>query len=215
MAAPLREQSPYISSGTWSLLGIEEERAHADATARENGYSNEGGFGPRTLLLNNIMGLWIIQQYRHELGDRYSFAELVERAESSENDMLFDVNKQKFMAPESMTKVIEEEIGEGHSIGEIAFAVYNSLAHSYAQSIKALEEIVGRSFDTLNIIGGGSKNLLLNRLTAKATGLKVITGPAEGTAIGNLLAQMIGLGDLKDVAEGRVLVANSFEVEEF
>ncbi len=214
LAAPLEAQTPYISSGTWSLLGVEQNKAHTSDAARKAGYSNEGSVQEQFRLQINIMGLWMIQQVRHELGDKYSFAELADMARVNPIDDYINVNDQKFLAPESMIDVINETVGRQLSVGEMAYAIYNNLARYYDQSLQALEEVTGEKYETLNIIGGGSKNMLLNELTMKYTGKKIITGPTEGTAIGNLMMQMVGGGDVKDVKEGRQIVKNSFDITE-
>ena len=214
LAAPLEAQTPYISSGTWSLLGVEQNQAHTSDAARKAGYSNEGSVKEQFRLQINIMGLWMIQQVRHELDDKYSFAELADMARVNPVDDYINVNDQKFLAPDSMIDVINETVGRKLSVGEMAYAIYNNLARYYDQSLKALEEVTGEKYETLNIIGGGSKNMLLNELTMQYTGKKIITGPTEGTAIGNLMMQMVGGGDIKDVKEGRQIVKNSFDIAE-
>lgn len=214
VAAPLLEAAPYISSGTWSLLGIEKKDATTTETARVANYSNEGGAIGDFRLQKNIMGLWIIQQIRHELDDKYSFAELADMARESEVDYTIDVNDQRFLAPKSMIEEVTDAVGCELSTGEMAYVVFSSLAKSYKEAMADLEGITGEKYTTLNIIGGGSKNTLLNELTAKHTGRKIITGPSEGTAIGNLIMQMVGTGDLSGISEGRRLVKNSFEINE-
>ncbi len=214
LAAPLDGQTPYISSGTWSLLGVEQNKAVTAKSASEAGYSNEGSVNFTFRLQKNIMGLWMIQQVRHELNDAYSFGEFAKMASENVIPDLFDVNDQKFLAPKSMTDVINETVGRKLSVGEMAYVIYNNLAREYDLSIKALEEVTGEKYDTLNIIGGGSQNVLLNNLTKQWTGKKIVTGPAEGTAIGNLLMQMVGCGDIADVQAGRQIVKNSFDIKE-
>lgn len=214
LAAPLSAQTPYISSGTWSLLGVEQNKAHTSAAAREAGYSNEGSINREFRLQINIMGLWMIQQVRHELGDKYSFAQLADMARANPVDDEINVNEQKFLAPESMIDAINAAVGRQLPVGEMAYVIYNNLARYYELSLKALEEVTGEKYETLNIIGGGSKNMLLNELTAKYTGKKIITGPAEGTAIGNLMMQMVGSGEIANVKEGRELIKRSFDIAE-
>ena len=214
LAAPIFDNSPYISSGTWSLLGIERPVALTDTTAKELGYSNEGSVNGNFRLQKNIMGLWIIQQFRKELEKEYSFAELASLASVSPVDDTFDVNDSRFFAPKNMTEEIYLAIGKRLSVGETAHCIYKSLAISYAQSIKDLEEITGEKYDTLHIIGGGSKNAFLNELTKQTTGKRIITGPAEGTAIGNVLMQMVGAGSCASVLEGRKIIKKSFEIQE-
>ena len=214
LAAPLSAQTPYISSGTWSLLGVEQNAVHNSKDAREAGYSNEGSLNGTFRLQINIMGLWMIQQVRHELDDKYSFPELADMARANPVDDEINVNDQKFLAPKSMIDAINESVGRTLTVGEMAFVIYNNLAKYYDYSLKALEGVTGESYKTLNIIGGGSKNALLNELTKKYTGKQIITGPAEGTAIGNLVMQMVGLGDIASVQAGREIIKNSFDIAE-
>ena len=214
LAAPLSGQTPYISSGTWSLLGVEQNAAHTSAAAREAGYSNEGSVKQTFRLQINIMGLWMIQQVRHEHGDKYSFVQLAEMAKANPVQDEINVNDQKFLAPESMIDAINESVGRQLTVGEMAYVIYNNLARFYDQSLKALESVTGETYQTLNIIGGGSQNKLLNELTAKYTGKQVITGPAEGTAIGNLMMQMVGSGEIADVKAGREIIKRSFDIAE-
>ena len=214
LAAPLSAQTPYISSGTWSLLGVEQNRAHTSEAAREAGYSNEGSVNGQFRLQINIMGLWMIQQVRHELGDKYSFAELADMARANPVPYEINVNDQRFLAPENMTAEINAAVGKELTVGEMAYVIYNNLARYYDLALKALEEVTGEKYETLNIIGGGSKNMLLNEMTMQYTGKRVITGPAEGTAIGNLMMQMVGCGDIANVQEGRQIIKNSFDIVE-
>ena len=214
LAAPLDAQTPYISSGTWSLLGVEQNAAHTSEAAREAGYSNEGSVKGQFRLQINIMGLWMIQQVRHELGDKYSFVELADMARANPIPDEFNVNDQKFFAPESMIDAINETVGRKLTVGEMAYAIYHNLARYYDLALKELEGVTGEKYETLNIIGGGSKNMLLNEMMMQYTGKKVITGPAEGTAIGNLMMQMVGCGDIADVKEGRGIIKNSFDINE-
>ena len=214
LAAPLDAQTPYISSGTWSLLGVEQNAAHTSAAAREAGYSNEGSVKGQFRLQINIMGLWMIQQVRHELGDKYSFVELAKMASENPIPDEFNVNDQKFFAPDSMINAINETVGRTLTVGEMAYAIYHNLARYYDLALKELEAVTGEKYDTLNIIGGGSQNKLLNAMTKEYTGKKVIAGPAEGTAIGNLMMQMVGCGDIANVQEGRQIIKNSFDIVE-
>jgi rhamnulokinase len=214
LAAPLNGRTPYISSGTWSLLGVEQPKAHTDERARETGYSNEGSIRGDFRLQKNIMGLWMIQQVRHELNDKYSFVELAKMAIENPISDEIDVNDQRFFAPENMTKEIHKAVGRELNVGETAYCIFNNLARDYHLSLRALEEMTGEKYRTLNIIGGGSKNTLLNELTKKHTGKRIVTGPSEGTAIGNLLMQMIGAGAISSLEEGRKLVALSFDIKE-
>ena len=214
LAAPLDGQTPYISSGTWSLLGVEQNYAHTDERARKAGYSNEGGLHGTFRLQKNIMGLWMIQQVRKELGDKYDFATLAEMARESPVDDEIDVNDQRFLAPENMTEEIYEAVGRKRTVGETAYVIYNNLARDYARSLSDLERVTGEKYQTLNVIGGGSKNELLNELTKAKTGKRIIAGPAEGTALGNLIMQMTAAGVIDGVQAGRKLIKKSFDIKE-
>ena len=214
LAAPLDGQTPYISSGTWSLLGVEQNYAHTDGNARETGYSNEGSIDGAFRFQKNIMGLWMIQQVRHELDDKYSFAELAEMARKNPVQDEINVNDQRFLAPASMINEINAAVGRELTVGEMAYVIYNNLARDYDLYLKALETVADERYETLNIIGGGSKNGLLNELTKAKTGKRIVTGPAEGTAIGNLVMQMVGTGTLSSVREGREIIKKSFDINE-
>lgn len=214
LSAPLEGQTPYISSGAWSLLGIERNRAYTTDKARELNYSNEGSVGGRFRLQKNIMGLWMIRQVRRELGDKYDFATLTSLAKISRVGETVDVNDARFLSPVSMIDAINASVGKQLSAGGMAYCIFNSLAKSYAESLEGLEKLTGESYSTLNIIGTGSKNELLNELTAKYTGKKIVTGPTEGTAIGNFLMQMVGAGELPSVGEGRKMIEKSFDIVE-
>jgi rhamnulokinase len=218
----------YISSGTWSLLGILGEPI-LSAEARKAGYTNEGGLGGKTRFLKNIMGLWIIQQIRRELGDAgapYSFAQLEEEARKigaktgrAERGWFIDLNLPRFMNPPSMIEAVKAEYAQSgqrvpETPGELAFCVYASLAECYRRAIRDLEDLTGKTYAAISIIGGGSKDGYLNSLTAACTGKKVYAGPAEATAIGNLLTQMKLAGDPAVEGGFSPLVKRSFDVKE-
>ncbi len=213
LAAPIDDESPYISSGTWSLLGIEQEKAHTDEGSRKANYSNEGSINYNFRYQKNIMGLWLIQSVKKELGNM-SFETLANMARVKENCGIIDVSDSRFLAPKSMIDEINKALGKRLNSAGIMRVIYDSLAKSYADAIKELEKNTVKKYKTLNLIGGGSQDSLLNELTAKATGKKVITGPTEATAIGNLIMQMIGAGELKDLYEARKIIKKSFEINE-
>lgn len=213
LAAPIDNESPYISSGTWSLLGIEQGKAHSDEGSQKANYSNEGSINYKFRYQKNIMGLWLIQSVKKELGN-LSFETLAQMAKCKKDCGIIDVNDNRFLAPKSMTDEINKALGKSLNSASIMRVIYDSLAKSYAEAIKELESNTGKTYKTLNIIGGGSKDSFLNELTAKATGKKVITGPTEATAIGNLIMQMIGTGEIKDLSEARKIIKESFEVKE-
>ncbi len=192
--AALPEKGAYISSGTWSLLGAELDNPVTSEKARLANFTNEGGVGT-IRFLKNIMGLWLVQNLRHELDDKYSFAELADMAEREANfDYTLNVNDERYLAPKSVCAEIDAECRErGFPVpktpGEYANAIYQSLAHTYADALTELEDLTGERFSTLSIVGGGVNNDYLNRLTEKAIKRPVLTGSSEATALGNILLQ--------------------------
>ena len=221
--ATVDEDSLYISSGTWSLLGVTGDSI-LNERAREAGYTNEGSYNGRIRFLKNIMGLWVLQSVRHELDNAFSFAELENMARQAEKnspkDWNIDLNLPRFFAPESMISEIKDEykrlgkeVPESHA--DIAYCIYTSLANCYKTAILDLEKITGKKYSTICIIGGGSKDSYLNSLTAKYTGKTVYAGPAEATAAGNILLQMKAAGD-PAVKEGfSELIKKSFDIGKF
>ena len=213
LAAPVTDGAPYLSSGTWSLLGAEVGAAHTEERAMLYNYSNEGSVHYAFRCQKNIIGLWMIQEVRKELGEKYSFAELAEMARKEPNDKLLDLSDPRYLAPKSMIAEIENAVGK-QSVGALAYTVFHSLARTYKEALDELEGVIGKRYDTLHVIGGGCQNALLNELTARETGKKITVGPVEATAIGNLIAQMIGTGEIKDLAVAREIVKTSFDISE-
>ena len=219
MAVPEIGQPLYISSGTWSLLGIESPVAISTADALRENFTNEGGYGRSTRFLKNIMGLWMIQCVRREYNKKYSWGDFVTLSkEVKDFDSIVDVNDASFLAPASMIDAIKEYCRKtGQKVpetpGEIALCVYDSLAVCYKKAVETVEKVTGYSFDTIHIVGGGCQNEYLNELTAKRTGRKVVAGPVEATAIGNALSQLIYDGAVKDVIEAKELVKSSFDTK--
>ena len=217
----LEKNTLYISSGTWSLMGIESPTPVNSEQCMKAGLTNEGGVEGRYRILKNIMGLWLIQSVRRELGKKYSFAELCDMAEQAK-DMggLLDVCDECFLAPESMIDTIKNYCAENNCTvpetpGEIARLIYHSLANEYAKSATEIEKLAGVTFGCINVIGGGSNADYLNRLTAEYSGKTVLAGPGEATAIGNLCAQLIASGELSGITQARQLIINSFEIKEY
>lgn len=238
LAVPARDdKAVYLSSGTWSLLGVENEAPILTPESREANFTNEGGAWGRYRYLKNIMGLWMIQSLRRELngesyvegadagaseaalsrlrdrrpGGGYTFGDLSAlAAESKETPATIDVNETRFMNPRSMaaeTMAAAAERGTPpETVGGLLKCVYSSLASCYARSIGDLSRLTGKTYTSLNIVGGGCRDAYLNSLVAEATGLEVFTGPVEGTAIGNLIVQMIAAGEFKDLAEARAAI---------
>ena len=220
LAVPAKSQdSVYISSGTWSLMGVELDIPITTEASRAANFTNEGGFEYRYRYLKNIMGLWMIQSVHKELGGGMGFGELVELARESEYPGTVDVDDNRFFAPESMADAVREVCAENgyappETLGDLARCICRSLALCYAKTVKSLENLTGKKFDSINIIGGGSKNTFLNELTAEVCGLPVYAGPSEGTALGNIVSQMISSGALSSVEEARKAISRSFEIEE-
>lgn len=212
------ENVMYISSGTWSLMGIETKTPFNDENCRKFNITNEGGVEYRYRFLKNIMGLWMIQSVRHEYNDEYSFGEICDMASETDIDSIVDVQDERFMAPENMTEEIrnycrEKGLRVPETLGEVASVVYRSLAVCYAETARQIENITGKHYAAINIIGGGSKADYLNRLTAEASGRRIIAGVSEATAVGNLAMQMISVGEIPDLTAARKIIADSFDVK--
>ena len=215
----------YLSSGTWSLLGAEMPHPVISPEVMAANYTNEGGISGTTRLLKNIMGLWIIQECKREWdrrADAVDFAGLVKMAEGAKPFMAqIDVDDPRFMAPGNMPARIQEYCRETHqevpqSRGEISRVVYESLALKYRWGVERLEkDLLGKHVDVLHIVGGGSKNEMLNKFTASAIGRPVVAGPSEGTAIGNLLVQAMALGEISGLDQLREVVRVSFPTQEY
>lgn len=219
IAVPSNKDSTlYISSGTWSLMGVERNEADCSLKSREMNFTNEGGFNYRFRYLKNIMGLWMIQSVKKELSTQYTFAELCEMASEETISSIVDCNSSCFLAPESMIEAIKSYCRETSQIepntaGELAAVIYNSLGACYGKTIKEIEELTDSSYDQIHVVGGGANAQYLNELTARYTGRKVVAGPTEATAIGNIMVQMIREIELKDIYEARDCVFNSFEIK--
>ena len=219
MAVPTNEDNTiYISSGTWSLMGTELKEANCSEESKRHNFTNEGGYDYRFRYLKNIMGLWMIQSVRKELAPDQGFGEICEAASKTAITSLVDCNADRFLAPENMTEEVQaacrengEQVPEG--IAEVASVIYNSLAKCYAQTITEIEEMSGITYDSIHVVGGGANAAYLNELTAKATGKTVYAGPTEATAIGNLTAQIITAGELSDLQEARKCIFDSFEIK--
>lgn len=187
---PMEGNHPYISSGTWSLLGVKTPKPITDEASRLANYSNEGGVGYNRYQ-KNIMGMWLVNELKRELCPDMAFPEIVKAAEESACDILVDANAPEFLAPKSMKAAFDAAAGERlKTIGDYFRCAYRSLAVSYREALKELERNTGRAYEKLYIVGGGAKNAFLNRLTEEATGKKVIALPIEATALGNLKMQM-------------------------
>jgi rhamnulokinase len=210
----------YISSGTWSLMGAELDEPVIDERVLAQNLTNEIGAGGKVRFLKNIAGLWLLQECRREWalqGVEYTYDELVRLAgENGPARTLIDVDA--FLEPGDMPRKIVEHcrvrgLAPPETPGEFTRTILESLAERYRQVLESLEALAGRRFATIHIVGGGSRNALLNQLVADATGRTVIAGPSEATAIGNVLIQAIGAGELSGLGEARGVVRRSFGVE--
>jgi rhamnulokinase len=219
-AVPAEERDfIYISSGTWSLIGIETDTPIINTDSLRFNLTNEGGVGGKTLFMKSIMGMWLLQESRRDwsnAGKLYSYDNLISLAtEAPPLRSFVSIGDQRFQSPKNMVWRIQEFCRETdqpvpQTEGEIVRCILESLALEYRWNIEKLRQLTGKSFPVIHIIGGGSRNRLLNQFTADATGCMVIAGPVEATAIGNILVQAIALGYLPSLAEARALVRRSF-----
>lgn len=214
----------YLSSGTWSLLGLELDQPIINDESYAANLTNEGGVYGTFRLLKNIMGLWLVQQCRvtwQELGENYDYAQLAALAEKAEPFRSFiDPDNPIFLPPGDMPARIREFCQQTNqpvpeTVGQVVRCVYESLALKYRFTLDQLTQVAGRQVDTLHIIGGGAKNALLNRMTADATGRVVVAGPTEATAMGNALVQFISLGELGSLAEARQMLSRTADTETY
>ena len=187
---PMEGNHPYISSGTWSLLGVKTPKPITDGASQQANYSNEGGVGYNRYQ-KNIMGMWLVNELRRTLCPEMPFPEIVEAAEKSTCEVLVDANANEFLAPRNMKDAFDKAAGgKLVTVGDYFRCAYRSLAVSYRDALAELERNTGCTYEKLYIVGGGAKNQFLNRLTEEATGKQVIALPIEATALGNLKIQM-------------------------
>jgi rhamnulokinase len=215
----------FLSSGTWSLLGTEVERPIITPRSRELNFTNEGGVCGTTRLLKNIGGMWLLQACRRKWaseGQDFDYNDLLAAADdpSLAFRVLFDPDHSTFLHPPDMTGAIRDycrDTGQAEPETPAAFtrAILESLAFKYRFVIESLEELTGEPIEEIQIVGGGSRNRLLNQFTADATGRTVVAGPVEATALGNIAMQMVGTGAVSTLAEARHIIARSFPVERF
>lgn len=224
-AVPFNEKNAaFLSSGTWSLIGIEVEKPVINSRTLEYNLTNEGCMGGTFRLLKNIAGLWIFQECKRfwdKQGTVASYDELETEARCVQPFRAFiDPDHDLFYSPGNMpVKVVEYCKKTGQYVpqnkGEIVRCILESLALKYRLAIEQLEEVTGQNIQSIHIVGGGTKDKMLCQFTANATKRRVIAGPVEATAIGNLLVQAIALGEIKDIHEAREVVKRSFSVEEY
>lgn len=215
LACPLEENGLYISSGTWSLMGTELTEAVLGNEAREANFTNEGGIDYRFRFLKNYMGMWLLQNIRKNLDKKYTYDQMMEMAEECGKITYIDVNDPRLTAPENMIEAVRETAGrKDMPIDEVINCVYHSLARSYDFAMKEICRLTGKTIDSINIVGGGSADKYLNRLTAEYTGKKVYAGPREATALGNIVSQVIRDRSDFDIWKARRLIKKSFDIEE-
>lgn len=221
ISVPELDETIYISSGTWSLIGVENYFPICVTKALDYNFTNEGGIDYRYRFLKNIMGLWMIQEVKRNYQDQYSFAELVDLARQVQDfTSTVNVDDSRFLKPENMIEEIQRYCQETNQAipttpGEVAKCVYDSLVCSYQQAINQIEEIFERKFEKINVIGGGCQNEMLNQLIADTTKKVVYAGPVEATAIGNIVSQLMAVGKIEDINEARTIIKHSFEVKKF
>ena len=214
----------YLSSGTWSLMGVEVPEAIVNDKTFKFEFTNEGGVEHTIRLLKNIMGLWLVQEGKRQWereGVELSYPELTEMAQEAEPFASYiEVDYSGFLAPGDMAKRINSYFAETgqettQDKGQMVRAILEGLTFKYRLVLERIEDVIGKEIDCLHIVGGGMQNELLNQFAANATGKKVIAGPAEATATGNVLMQAKAAGQIKTLAEARKIVRNSFELKEY
>ncbi len=215
------EHFAYLCSGTWSLIGVENAIPIANDKSYRKNYTNEWGAYGTYRFLKNIMGLWLIQEVLRNLGKPGSFTQIVAETKKIQSfQFLIDCNDRRFLKPASMIEEIQGYCRETEqpvplSPGELGRCIFDSLALMYRTALQEISSLTGHAVQVLHIVGGGVKNELLCQLTADVTGIPVIAGPVESTALGNILVQMISYGELNDITEGRQRVMNSFDIQTY
>ena len=218
---PLQDiDEAYISSGTWSLMGIESLTSMATPEALRMNFTNEGGVERRFRVLKNIMGMWPLQRVCEEQKVPEAGVLVAQAAEEEAWRSIVDVNDAEFLNPVSMTQAIRQYCARSRqpipeTVAQMARCIFDSLALSYRTVKEQLETLRGRRLKRIRIVGGGCQNKLLNQLCADACELPVTAGPIEASVLGNLSAQMIALGVIENLSAGRALICASFEMDEY
>ena len=221
-ACSVGDNGVYISSGTWSLIGTENPFPVLTEDAMKANFTNEGGINYRFRFLKNYMGMWLFQNIRKninvgadDLVSPITYDEMMNMAKECGKFEYIDTNSPEFLAPENMIEAIRGCLGKPELPIEVVInSVYHSLAKAYSNAVKEIEKISNKTIDTINIVGGGSKDKYLNELTAQYTKKRIIAGPVEATATGNLLSQMLYSKEFSTLEEARKAVKDSFETEE-
>jgi Sugar (pentulose and hexulose) kinases len=222
LAAPTTDDNAaYISSGTWSLLGEKSIHPVNTPEAMRMGFSNEGAFPSNYKVIKTIIGMYMLEMIRHELPDKYSYDQLISMAiEAEEINSFIDMRNLGYLMTPSVIDAIKDECAQTEqqvpgSLGQVLQVVFRSMAKTYAKVIKDLQQITGRKYSALYIVGGGSQNDYLNLLTAQATGIPVFAGPHEATVIGNLLSQMLISNEFPDLESALKVERESFPIKKF
>lgn len=211
----------YLSSGTWSLIGVENQEPILSQQAFEENYTNEWGAYKTYRFLKNITGMWTVQEIARMLDYQYTFAEMAEQAYQVEPFLQYvNLNDDRFTNPDNMITEIQDYCRESgqivpETVGELVMCVYSNLALAYAHEWKVLEKLIGHELEVLHIVGGGSNVKLLNQLTADVIGKPVVAGPGEATAFGNIMVQMISSGELQDLREARLWLSEKQSLERY
>ena len=213
-ACPVDGESVYISSGTWSLIGTENPVPVLTEKALEANLTNEGGIEYRFRFLKNIMGMWLFQNIRRNINKELTYDEMMNLAAGSTFTEKINPNAPEFVAPENMIEAIRNYLGKPDlPLADVLSSVYHSLADSYRKVVEEIENISGKEIKSIHIVGGGSKDKYLNKLTAEYTGKKVYTGLMEATATGNILSQIMYDKNIT-LTEAREIIKRTFDVKE-
>lgn len=213
-ACPVDGESVYISSGTWSLIGTENTYPVLSEKAQKANFTNEGGIEYRFRFLKNIMGMWLFQNIRRNINKELTYDEMMYTALSSKFTEKIDPNDSAFLAPENMIEAVRSYLGKPDlPLSDVLSSVYHSLADSYRKAVEEIESISGKEIKAIHIVGGGSKDKYLNKLTAEYTGKKVFTGLMEATATGNLLSQIMYDKNIT-LTEAREIIKATFDIKE-
>ena len=214
-ACSVGDNGVYISSGTWSLIGTENPEPVLSEAALKANFTNEGGINYRFRFLKNYMGMWLFQNIRKNLNKQYTYDEMMRLAINANGYEYIDTNDVSFLAPENMIEAIRAYLKNDELPVDIVInSVYHSLAKAYADVVCEIESVCGKEIDTINIVGGGSKDKYLNQLTAQYTKKRVLAGPVEATATGNIISQMMYSNEVSSLEEARELVKKSFDIVE-
>lgn len=215
-ASPIEDKnSLYISSGTWSLIGMEIDKPILSRDAMKSNFTNEGGILGTVRFLKNYMGMWLFQNIRRNLNKIMTYDEMMYLAQSAKTFEFIDVNAPQFTAPDDMIYEIRKCLGAPDmELSAVLNSVYHSLAKSYAVAVDEIEKISSTNVSSIHIVGGGCMDKYLNMLTSKYTGKPVTAGPSEATSLGNLISQLIYSGECKNFNDARKLIINSFKITE-